>query len=444
MASTNESASSHAAVVGLQWGDEGKGKIVDRLAAEFDVVVRYNGGANAGHTIVAGGRRFALHLVPSGILYPEKLNVIANGVVLDPADLLAEVEQLRAAGVEVGANLRLSDRAHVVLPYHRQADRLLEAALAASRGADQRIGTTGRGIGPCYADKVTRSLAIRVADLYDPAELGERLAWATRVHNAWGTSLAEMAGLPFQPSDARQLAATCRDHAAALAPHVCHTADLLHQAAGDGRRLLLEGANGFMLDVDHGSYPFVTSSSCSALGIHAGAGIPGRWVGRVIGVLKAYTTRVGGGPFPTEQANAAGDRLRERGREYGTTTGRPRRCGWLDLAQAGYAARLSGVTELAVTLLDVLAGFDPLPLAVGYEGDGRPLRHFPAGATTLAQAAPIYEHLPGFSEEIDGCRELRELPAAARGYLDRVGRALGAPVGLIGVGPDRAETIVAR
>ncbi len=431
----------HTAVAGLQWGDEGKGKIVDLLADSFDLIVRFNGGANAGHTVVIGDERYALHLVPCGVLHPGKTAVIGNGVVVDPEVLLGEIKGLRARGVEVGDNLRISDRAHLVLPYHKLADGLLEAAMTASLGGARKIGTTGRGIGPCYADKATRSTALRVGDLLDGERLAERLHHIARVKNATLGGLARQADVLFEPIDPAELAERCAAYAEALRGHVSDTSRLLHEAMRSGSRLLFEGANGFLLDIDHGTFPYVTSSNSSALGLYAGAGVPGRAVGEIVGVVKAYTSRVGGGPFPTEQDNPTGARMRDRGHEYGTTTGRRRRCGWLDLVALRYAAWTCGVTALAVTLLDVLAGFDELSLCVAYALDGRQSGDFPAGAAELDAVTPVYETLPGFAAEIDGCRRLEDLPAAAQGYLDFIEEFVGLPVRIVSIGPERTQTL---
>jgi len=429
----------HTAVVGLQWGDEGKGKIVDLLAADHDIVVRFNGGANAGHTVVVDGNRYPLHLVPCGVLQPGCVGVVGNGVVIDPDVLLQETAELRAAGVHVGDNLLLSDRAHLVMPYHKTADGLTEAAMAAALGQGRQIGTTGRGIGPCYGDKAARSTAVRAGDLLDLPRLRQRLELIAAVKNATLAPLAAMAGQPFEPLEPPALSRLCAGWAEALGAHITDSSAYLHRAMADGRRLLFEGANGFLLDVDHGTYPYVTSSNASALGLYAGAGVPGRTAGEIIGVVKAYTTRVGGGPFPTEQDNADGERLRDRGREYGTTTGRLRRCGWLDLVALRYAARTCGATALAVTLLDVLAGFDQLPVCVAYDGHGDA---FPAAAAALEAVRPRYEHLPGFREEIHDCRRFQDLPPAARDYVATIERAVGLPVRLVSVGPDRAQSLL--
>ena len=432
----------HAAVTGLQWGDEGKGKIVDLLAADHDVIVRYNGGANAGHSVVIGEKRYALHLVPCGILTPGRLNLIGNGVVVDPPLLLEEIASLRAAGVTVDQNLRLSERAHVVLPWHKQADALLEAAMAAAAGDASKIGTTGRGIGPCYADKATRTTAVRVVDLLNPSGLKVKLRRIAAVKQAMLAGLAEMTGQPFEPIDGEALAEEYAAYGAALAPHVADTAALLHEAMDAGKRVLFEGGNGALLDVDHGSYPFVTSSSTLSLGIYPGAGLPGGRIGRLVGIVKAYSTRVGGGPMPTEQDNAVGAHLRERGREFGTTTGRPRRCGWLDLVALKHSARLSGATELAVMLLDVLAGLEGLRVCTHYRIGDRVVDRFPAAIEDLDAAQPVLVSLPGFGADITACRRWEDLPAAARAYIGVIETYVGLPVSMVSVGPERGQTLM--
>lgn len=430
----------HTAVVGLQWGDEGKGKIVDWLTEDFDMVVRFNGGANAGHSVVIGETRFALHLVPCGILRPDRLNVIANGVVLDPVVLAEEIAGLRAQGVAVGENLKISDRAHLVMPYHKAEDRLREAALARAAGQAQPIGTTGRGIGPCYADKALRAGAIRVADLYATG-LPDQVRRIAALKNATLGALAELAGEPWPAIDPATLVTDLAAQAEQLRPHVADTVALLHESMAAGRRILFEGGNGSLLDIDHGSFPYVTSSSTTALGIYPGAGIPGGRLGRILGVVKAYATRVGGGPFPTEQDNAVGEHLRTRGREFGTTTGRPRRCGWLDLVAVRHSARLSGATELAVMLLDVPAGLERLRVCTAYRLDGRALDRMPASAEDLARVEPVYRELPGFAGDLGACRSYAELPAAARDYLDLIEQEVGVPVTIASVGPARAATL---
>lgn len=422
-------------VVGLQWGDEGKGKIVDRLAVEHDAVVRYNGGANAGHSVVVAGERYALHLVPSGILYPGVLAVIANGVVVDPDALARELAALRSRGVQT-SGLVLSDRAHVVMPYHKREDEVREELLKAA-GDPSEIGTTRRGIGPCYADKVQRASAVRVADLFNPTRLREKLASICLLKNALFRGL----GVPDQldPDDLALWAAAAAD---TLRPHVRDTTYLLHDLLASGKRLLFEGANATLLDVDHGTFPFVTSSSCSTPGIGPGTGVPTQCVSRVVGVMKAYSTRVGRGPLPTELLDDIGDRIRTRGREFGTTTGRPRRVGWLDLVGVRYSAMINGATELAVTLLDVLSGIGDLRLCTAYRRDGRLSDRFSPSGDDLATVLPEFESLPGFDGDLSTCRRLADLPTQARRYLERIEAFVGVPITMVGVGPARDELIL--
>ncbi|MCA9289774.1 MAG: adenylosuccinate synthase [Phycisphaerales bacterium] len=432
----------HTAVVGLQWGDEGKGKIVDLLTSRNDVIVRYNGGANAGHTVVVGTERYAVHLIPSGILNADKMCVIGNGVVVDPEKLLEEIDSLRVRGIEVGDNLRVSDRAHVVMPYHKVHDAALETVLAARAEAGGRnlsIGTTRRGIGPAYADKIHRSTAVRMGDLLDEGRLLERLSVICSLRTA---ELAAL-GVDAPPLDPAALTAKYGAFGRRLASHIEDTTYLLHDCHRAGRSILFEGANACLLDIDHGTYPYVTSSNCSALGIPAGTGIPGALIGRVYGIMKAYSTRVGEGPFPTELHDETGHRIRERGHEYGTTTGRPRRCGWLDLVAVRYSAMICGVTSLACMLLDVLSGLPELRLCTKYRlPDGSTTDRFIPDAARLAGVEPIYETLPGWSEEIVDATERTRLPENARRYLDRIETITGVPIEIISVGPERTQTLV--
>jgi adenylosuccinate synthase len=422
-------------VVGLQWGDEAKGKIVDLLAEKHDIVVRYQGGANAGHTVVHGGRTFKLSLVPSGIFRPEVRCVVAGGVVLNPAALIQEIEGLTTCGVRVADNLMLSDRAHVILPWHFEEDRLMDQEPVEG----EAIGTTLRGIGPCYRDKVGRAHAVRLGDLYRPnfrRRIEQIAAEKERL-------LAAMAGASAAPKfDAAGIAEQYAGYAARLQPHVADTTEFLLGAVESGRRILFEGAQGTLLDIDHGTFPYVTSSNSSGVGVAPGAGVPGRSVTTVIGIIKAYATRVGGGPFPTEQDNEIGQHIRERGNEYGTVTRRPRRCGWFDAVAARYSARLSGVDVLAVMLLDVLGELPELNVCVAYELDGRRTTRFPSHVDDLRRVQPVYETLPGWRREITDCRRLDELPPAARAYLDRLTVLVGRPVEIVSVGPDREQTIV--
>jgi adenylosuccinate synthase len=421
-------------VVGLQWGDEAKGKIVDLLCDQHDVVVRYQGGANAGHTVVHDGVTYKLSLVPTGILRPGIDCVIGNGVVIHPPALLKEIESLAGQGIEVDRRLVISDRAHVILPYHLAEERLTEESSSSS----DRLGTTRRGIGPCYRDKVGRVHGVRVADLYHPGAFRERLARIVDFKNRLLGAL-----LPdFEPFDAAVVAEEYLGYADRLGAMVRDTTSWLHQALEQGHRLLFEGAQGSLLDVDHGSYPYVTSSNSSAAGIAAGSGVPTRRIDRWIGVVKAYTTRVGGGPFPTEQDNAIGERIRRVGREFGTVTGRPRRCGWFDAVAVRYAARVSGSTELALMLLDVLSGIDELQVAVAYEIDGRRVTDLPAALPDFERCRPIYETLPGWTEEISTVRDWSDLPVNARNYVDFFSRQVGIPVRIVSVGPDRRQTII--
>lgn len=430
----------HTAVVGLQWGDEGKGKVVDLLAPEHDLTVRYNGGANAGHTVVVGEDRYALHLVPSGILVRGCTCVIGNGVVIDPWKLLEEIQGLRGRGVEVAENLRISTRAHVVMPYHKLLDGALEEAISGRRGG--AIGTTRRGIGPAYADKVLRSTAIRMGDLRHPARLASRLETILDLRTAQLRSL----GVAFgdELSHARLLDESLAV-GEALSPHLVDTTWFLHDAIEAGRGVLFEGANACLLDVDHGTYPFVTSSNCSTLGIPAGTGVPLGNIDRVLGIMKAYSTRVGGGPFPSELHDAVGDRIRERGREYGTTTGRPRRCGWLDLVAVKYTAMVCGVTGIACTLFDVLGGLDEVRLCVGYRlPDGTVTDRFMPDAEDLSEVEPVYETLPGWADPGERPADRASLPDAARRYLDRVEAFVGVPIDIVSIGPERSEVLVAN
>ena len=444
--STGGVSRSCTAVVGLQWGDEGKGKIVDLLAVDHDAVVRYNGGANAGHSLVVNGERFAVHLVPSGILYPGKASVIGNGVVVDAAKLIEEIDGLAKRGVSC-EGLVVSDRAHVVMPYHKAEDALREEMLKqaaeakgpalARAGNVGEIGTTRRGIGPAYADKARRATAVRVGDLLRPDVLREKIALACRINNAL---FRELAGEPdrFDPA---ALTDEMLAHGQRLRASIRDTVYLLNDSIASGGRILFEGANATLLDVDHGTYPFVTSSSTTAMGIGPGTGVPEAHLGRVLGVVKAYQTRVGAGPMPTELFDEIGGRIRERGREYGTTTGRPRRCGWLDAVATRYAAMINGATGLSLMLLDVLAGFDELKVCVAHKYPDGTTDRFRPDSYDLALAEPVYETLPGFGEEITGARRWEDLPEGARRYVEFVERLVGVPVDFVSVGPDRAQTI---
>ena len=418
-------------VVGAQWGDEGKGKVVDLLAERSDVVVRFQGGNNAGHTLVVGGEKTVLHLVPSGVLHHGKVCVIANGVVVDPVVLLGELDALRQRGfLQQDTDLLLSEQAHLILPYHKAID------LARERLRGQgKIGTTGRGIGPAYEDKMAR-IGIRVVELLEEETFRKKLHANLEEKNAYLRALLGEEGLGFE-----EIFDSYRRIGERLRPHVTDTSRFLDGEIRRGRRVLFEGAQGTMLDVDHGTYPFVTSSNCVSAGAASGSGVAPGLVRRSLGITKAYTTRVGSGPFPTELDGALGDKLRRDGDEYGATTGRPRRCGWFDAVVVRHAARLSGLDGLAITKLDVLAGTDPLRLCVGYRCAGDRLDHVPASATKLAAVQPIYEELPGF-EDLGGAQRLVDLPPNARRYLDRIAEVTGVAVKIISVGARRDQTIV--
>jgi len=418
-------------VLGLQWGDEGKGKIVDLLVEHFDVVVRFAGGANAGHTVVIGEEKFALHQLPSGVLRPNAINVITPGCVIDPATLLGEIESLRQRGINV-ANLHISNRAHLVFPYHRQEDILSERG-APSAG---KLGTTARGIGPCYADKAARRWGIRVCDLFHPDYLRQRLADAVAFKNAYFRSVYE-GNAPFDPA---ALADEYLAFAEPLRPYVCDTTPLLHDLLKSGKRALFEGAQGALLDIDHGTYPYVTSSN--TVGFATGAGVPARTIESVVGVVKAYSTRVGTGPFPSELTNEIGDQIRDRGGEYGTTTGRPRRCGWFDLVATTYATRVSGPTALAIMHLDTLAGMQELKVCVAYRSGNTTSQDFPPDADTLDAVTPIFETLPSWQEDVGHCRTFADLPDNARNYVRFLSARLETRVAIIGVGPAREQTIL--
>ena len=414
-------------VVGAQWGDEGKGKIVDVLAQKADLVVRYQGGANAGHTVVVGSSRFVLRLLPSGILYPHAICLLGNGVVVDPVALLDEIEALRTRSVEVSSRILVSDRAHLVLPYHKLLD------VAGERR--QAIGTTGRGIGPAYEDKVGRR-GVRVGDLRNPAEADRLVKEGVERANR----LLQLAGMAEKASEAEHLD-LLKQVAPRLLPLAADTGAFLHRALREGRRVLLEGAQGALLDVDHGTYPYVTSSTTTAGGAAPGAGIGPTSIDAVLGVVKAYTTRVGNGPLPTTAEPAMEEQLRKIGGEFGAVTGRPRRCGWFDSAVVRYAARVNGITALAVTKLDVLDGLDRIPVASGYRLDGELLDEFPAEAGSLERVEPVYRVLEGWKSRTAEARTLSDLPARARAYLEQLETLAGIPVRYVSVGTRRDQII---
>jgi adenylosuccinate synthase len=417
-------------IVGAQWGDEGKGKVVDLLAEQADAVIRFQGGNNAGHTIVRGGETFKFHLIPSGILYPGKPCVIGNGVVVDPRVLLAEIEGLRRQGIDL-SGLRISANAHTIMPYHLLLDRAGEARLG-----KREIGTTRRGIGPAYADKASR-LGIRVQDLLDEKILRQKIAAAMEPK---APLLREFVKDPSL--DLHQMTEDYRAYGDRLAPHIADTPPIAWKALEEGRLVVLEGAQGTLLDIDHGTYPFVTSSNTVAGAACGGAGVGPKSIDEVWGVAKAYSTRVGSGPFPTELEGDAGDKLREAGHEFGTTTGRPRRCGWLDLVALRYAVRVNGLTGLVLTKLDVLTGIDPLPVATGYSGpEGATFDDFPYHQSVLHHVRGETVELPGWHEDISGARSLEDLPANAQAYVRFIEEQLGVPVVTVGVGPGREEII---
>jgi adenylosuccinate synthase len=416
-------------VVGTQWGDEGKGKITDYLAEKADVVARYQGGNNAGHTIVFAGNKYKLHLIPSGIFYKDKICVIGNGVVIDPKALIQEIEYLHSHKVST-VNLRISNRAHVILPYHIRLDSVEEDAKGTNK-----IGTTRRGIGPAYTDKVAR-VGIRIADLLDPEEFERKLRSNLEEKNRLFEKVYQAEGFTIEDLLGEYLAI-----AEILRPYVADTSVLLNDAIDAGKGVLFEGAQGVMLDIDHGTYPFVTSSNPIAGGVCIGAGVGPTKIQQVIGVAKAYTTRVGDGPFPTELMNEIGNHIREVGHEYGTTTGRPRRVGWFDSVVVRHARRVSGVTGLSLHSIDVLTGINKLKICTAYKYKGETLEAFPANLNILAKCEPIYEEHPGWSEDITGVKSLDELPANARHFMERISLLTGIPVSIFSVGPDREQTI---
>jgi adenylosuccinate synthase len=422
-------------VVGLQWGDEGKGKVVDIFAEDCDLVVRYNGGANAGHTVIVGGDRFALHLLPSGAVRPGTKCVIANGVAVDPETLLEEIDGLRNRSISLEDRLFISENAHVVLDYHKQEDRLREESLGRNK-----LGTTVRGIGPCYADKVGRSYAVRMSDLRDLGRLHDRLVSIIEYKNKIFSAL-----YGAEPMDSEAVFRKCGLYAQRLAGLTTDTTEFLHKAVADGSRILFEAAQGCLLDLDHGTFPYVTSSNSSALGLPAGCGLPACVVDKTIGVAKAYTTRVGAGPFPSEQDNEIGCYIRDKGNEYGTTTGRPRRCGWFDAVAVAYSVRIGAIDEIALMHLDTLSGLEELKICAAYRqklADGeRQTGFFCANSERLSRVECVYETLEGWSGDISGAAGFGDLPPQARRYVEKVEQLTERPVTMIGVGPERSQTI---
>jgi adenylosuccinate synthase len=423
----------NVAVVGAQWGDEGKGKIVDWLSERADVVVRFQGGANAGHTLVVGNVEYKMSLLPSGLVRPGKLSIIGNGVVVDPWALVAEIDEMRKKGLEISPDtLRLADNAALILPSHGAIERAREE----QRG-EKKIGTTGRGIGPAYEDKVGRR-AVRVCDLADPAALEDRVDDLLLTHNAL------LRGLGAPEADRDALIAALRQVAPKILPYAAPIWRLLDEARRAGRRILFEGAQGAMLDVDHGTYPFVTSSNAVAGQAAAGSGIAPSAIGYVLGITKAYTTRVGAGPFPTELTDATGEKLGERGREFGTVTGRKRRCGWFDAVAVRQAIKTGGIDGIALTKLDVLDGFDEVKFCTAYRCDGEIYDYVPAGMTAQARLEPVYETAEGWRESTRGARSWADLPATAIKYIVRLEELIGAPVALLSTSPERDDTVLVR
>jgi len=418
-------------VVGLQWGDEGKGKLVDILAARSDIVVRYGGGANAGHTVVIEDEKFALHLLPSGAVRRGVICVIANGVVVDPAVLSEEIDNLASRGISLEGRLLISEAAHVVLDYHKAEDKLREQAL----GKD-KIGTTARGIGPCYADKVGRSYAVRMVDLQDLNSLEAKIKRIVQYKNKIFAAL-----YGAEPMDAGEIFAKCRLYGDKLSGFVTDTTEYLHESIEADKNILFEGAQGALLDLDHGTFPFVTSSNSCALGMGIGCGVTQNKIDRLIGVVKAYSTRVGSGPFPTEQDNEIGQRIRDRGHEYGTTTGRPRRCGWFDAVAVGYSARLGGVDEIAMMHLDTLAGFKQLKVCRAYKLDGKERTFFTPELGKLSRVDCVYESFDGWTEEIRQIKAFGDLPRTAQNYVAAVEELVGIKVSIVGVGPKRSQAL---
>ena len=414
-------------VLGAQWGDEGKGKIVDLLTPHFSIVGRYQGGHNAGHTVYVNGTKFVLRLIPSGILHPGVTCVIGNGVVIDPQALFAEEDELTKNGIDVGNRIVVSDKAHLILPYHRDLDLLSEA-----RRGERKIGTTSRGIGPAYEDKIARR-GIRVGDLADPQGLEQNVRDNVNARNR----LVQDSTMDWKPVLDQLLT-----HAARMRPMVRDVSVMLTEAMHDGKRILFEGAQGTLLDIDHGTYPYVTSSNASVGGVCTGLGIPPRAIGQVLGVVKAYTTRVGEGPLPTELAGDMGNRLRDSGNEYGAVTGRPRRCGWYDAVAVRYAVRINGLDALALTKLDVLDGLERIDICTSYRHGGRPLTEFPSDVRQLAACEPVYESMPGWPSPTAGVRTFAQLPEAARKYVARLEEVSGVRAAIVSTGSERDDTII--
>jgi len=425
---------SNLVVVGTQWGDEGKGKVVDLMTAKADLIVRFQGGNNAGHTLVVEGKQYIFHIIPSGILYEGKKCLIGNGLVVDPEVLLEEIENLGQAGIAVDPKrLSLSDKAHIIMPYHKAIDLARE-----TEKGKNKIGTTGRGIGPCYEDKVART-GIRAVDLTDAEVLEEKIKASLKEKNFYLTKYFDAEPLEVAPILKKYLRMAER-----LNPFITDVSLELDQALKEGGKILFEGAQGTHLDVDHGTYPFVTSSNPVAGSACVGAGIGPNQLHHILGIVKAYTTRVGAGPFVTELEDEIGNHIQEKGKEFGATTGRRRRCGWLDLVVVRDSTRLNGLSSLAITKLDVLTGLELLRICVGYDLDGERMSHRPASMKNLARCKPVYEELPGWQEDISQAKQMDQLPVNARAYIDTIEKITGVPVSIISVGPGREDTIIAQ
>lgn len=417
-------------VVGSQWGDEGKGKIVDILSGQSDIVARYQGGANAGHTLEIGDKKYVLHLIPSGIVREDVKCVIGNGVVIDPKALLDEIRFLENEGISMKNRLFISHNAHIIMPYHKLLDALIE------EHKKEKIGTTGRGIGPCYADKISRR-GIKVVDLLNKERLKEKLRLVMEENNIYLKKIFD-----HPESDIEETIREYLEFDSIIDEYITDTASLLHRAIQDGENILLEGAQGTLLDVDHGTYPFVTSSNPTSGGACIGTGIPPTKIDTVFGIVKAYTTRVGEGPFPTELLDETGDKLRKCGNEFGATTGRPRRCGWFDAYQLHYSAMINGIGTAALTKLDVLSDFESINVCVGYEIEGKPLKSFPTDYYRMNRVTPLYETLPGWNKDISGCNSFNELPSETKDYIQFLEKKTGIAFSIISVGPKRSETII--
>ena len=418
-------------ITGLQWGDEGKGKVVDILAENCDIVVRYSGGANAGHTVVIGENSFALHLLPSGAVRPGTTCVITNAVVVDPETLIKEIEGLNQRNITLTGRLFISENAHVVLDYHKKEDQLREEALGKNK-----LGTTIRGIGPCYADKIGRTYAVRMGDLRDLDRLKAKLQSIAEYKNKVFAAVYNA-----EPFSADEVFEKCKSFADRLLCFTTDTTEFLHRSIAEGKSILFEGAQGALLDLDHGTFPFVTSSNASSLGMPAGSGVPAKMVDKFIGVAKVYTTRVGSGPFPTEQDNEIGQRIRDKGNEYGTTTGRPRRCGWFDAVAVSYSAAIGSIDAVALMHLDTMSGLKEIQICRAYEINGKEVSFFPANEAKLSNLVCIYETVAGWDDDLTQIKDFYDLPAKARDYIMLIEEMVKKPVTIIGVGPKRSQTI---